>query len=317
MKAVFLDTGSLDCDDLQLDGLSSTASQWCFYPSTSRDQIAPRIADADIVVVNKVVLDAPVLQQASKLKLICLAATGTNNVDLLTAREQGIQVSNCQAYGTASVAQHVLGLMLALSTRLLQYQQAVREGLWASSSRFCLLDFPIVELENKILGIVGYGELGKRVADLGKAFGMQVVVAERPGVTPRSGRVTLHDLLPQIDFLSLHCPLTPQTQNLIAAQELALMKPAAMLINASRGGIVDEQALVDALNHGRLAGAGIDVLTEEPPVNGNILLQCQHPNLIITPHSAWGSREARQRIVNQLQETIQDFIAGRATRVVN
>ena len=317
MNAVFLDSASLDCGDLQLEGLKGAASSWDWYPSTSPDQVMERIADAEIVVVNKVKLGKPHMVHARKLKLICLAATGTDNVDLDAARELGIAVTNCQAYGTAAVAQHVLTLMLALSTRLISYHQAVQQGRWQQSPRFCLLDYPIAELEGKTLGLIGYGVLGRKVSELAKAFGMEILLAARPGTAASDGRLPLETLLPQVDYLTLHCPLTEHTRGLIGTEELALMKSSAILINAARGGIVDEAALAQALDNGQIAGAGVDVLSTEPPTDDNPLLLCQHPNLIITPHSAWGSREARQRILLQLQENIQGFLDGLPVRVVN
>ncbi len=317
MKAVFLDADSLGADDLDLQPLKSSVDQWQSFAATAPEQVIERIDGADIIIVNKVVLDAEALHSNLDLKLVCVAATGTNNVDLQTASALGVVVCNCQAYGTASVAQHVFALMLALSTRLLQYHQAVQAGDWTRSSQFCLLDYPITELSGKTLGIVGYGELGQEVARLAQAFGMQVLVAERAGKSARAGRMTLEALLPQVDVLSLHCPLTDETRGLIGSAELALMRPGALLINAARGGIVDEPALVTALEQGQISGAGVDVLSVEPPPAGNPLLCCRHPNLIITPHSAWGSREARQRIVGQVGENIRGYRQGRALRMVN
>ncbi|OMH38798.1 2-hydroxyacid dehydrogenase [Motiliproteus sp. MSK22-1] len=317
MKAVFLDRDSLDCDDLDFSPIKQVVDQWCEYSSTSEALVESRASDADILVVNKQKMTAPLLRKLKQLKLICVAATGTNNVDLKTATELGITVSNCQAYGTGSVVQHVFSLMLALSTRLLQYHQAVQTGRWNLASQFCLLDYPIQELSGKVLGIIGYGELGKNVARIAQAFGMEVMIAERVGEVPRPGRHALEDMLPMIDILTIHCPLTEETRNLIAKDELRLIKRGALLINASRGGVVNEIALVDALESDQLAGAGVDVLTEEPPKEGNPLLDCNHPNLIITPHSAWGSFQARQRIVCQLAENIRAHLEGKPVRVVN
>ncbi|WP_417222692.1 2-hydroxyacid dehydrogenase [Amphritea sp.] len=317
MKAVFLDLNSLDCNDLNLAELEAQFSEFTAYPATSAQQVAERIAAADVVIVNKVVLDAPTLATAKQLKHVCIAATGTNNVDLVAAAEQGISVSNCQAYGTASVAQHVMTLMLALHTNLVAYNQAARNGQWAQAKQFCLLDYPIQELNGKTLGIVGYGNLGAGVAQLAEAFGMQVLIAQRIGGDSVAGRVALDELLPQVDVLSLHCPLTAQTRDLINAQTIAQMKNGAFIINAARGGIVNEADLAEALRSGKLAGAATDVLSEEPPVHGNPLLADDVPNLIITPHSAWGSVQARQRIVDQLTETIAGFKRGELIRVIN
>ncbi len=316
MRTVFLDRDSLDFGDLDLSLLSQAVETFTCYSSTEPEAVAERISNAEIIIVNKVVLDEALMRQAPALKLICVAATGTNNVDLDAASRLGVCVCNCQGYGTASVAQHVFTLVLALSTSLLRYHQAVQAGAWGRSRQFCLLDYPIMELEGKTLGIVGYGELGQAVARLAEAFGMRVLIAARSGTAPSAGRLALSELLPQVDVLSLHCPLTDATRDLIGAEQLALLKPGALLINAARGGVVNELALLAALQSGRLGGAGVDVLSEEPPRNGNPLLGAELPNLIVTPHSAWGSCEARQRIVGQLSENIQAWMRGSPRRCV-
>ena len=318
MKAVFLDYASLDQNDLDTSALSSAFTELQLFASTDASEVLARVRDADVIISNKVVIDAAIMQHCAKLKLILISATGTNNIDLEQARQQGVVVCNCQGYGTSSVAQHTLALMLALATSLMQYDQAVRQGKWNTATQFCLLDFPIVDLSGKTLGIIGYGELGKAVAKLAQAFGMQVLIAalpHRPSVD--ASRIALADLLPQVDFLTLHCPLTEQTQDLIAEQELALMKNSAFLINCARGGLVNEQALATALRQGMIAGAATDVLTVEPPKNGNVLLSDDIPNLIITPHSAWGSRDSRQRMLQQLLENVMAFQAGKPIRQVN
>ena len=317
MKAVFLDYQSLDKNDLDFEPLKAAFDDLALYPSTRPEQLAARIADAEVLISNKVVLDANSLAQCSKLKLILISATGTNNVDLAQAKAQGIVVCNCQGYGTAAVAQHTLSLMLALATSLLQYDRAVKQGQWNTSPIFCLLDFPIVELSGKTLGIVGYGELGKAVAKLAEAFGMRVLIGSLANRPTDATRVPLAELLPQVDFLSLHCPLTDETRDLIGATEFSLMKKSAFLINCARGGLVNEPALADALRQGQIAGAATDVLTVEPPQHGNVLLADDIPNLIITPHSAWGSVEARQRMLQQLVENAQAFQQGQPIRQVN
>ena len=278
---------------------------------------AERIAQAEVVISNKVMLNAAAIQQAPRLRLICIAATGVNNVDLAAAEAAGITVCNCRGYGTPAVVQHVFALLLALYTRLLDYHQAVRAGRWQQASQFCLLDYPIRELADKTLGIVGYGELGRGVARVADAFGMRILLAQRPGtVEPEEGRIPLPVLLPQVDVLSLHCPLTPETRGLIGAWELALMRRDAILLNTARGGLVDEAVLADALRKGALGGAGIDVLSLEPPTAGNPLLAPDIPNLIVTPHSAWGSRESRQRMLGQLAENVREYRLGQPVRVV-
>ena len=317
MKAVFLDYESLDKNDLDFSQLKSAFDELTLYSTTTATQVLERIKDVDVVITNKVVLNASVLQQCEKLKLILISATGTNNVDLVMAKSKGIVVCNCQGYGTAAVAQHTLMLMLALATSLLKYDHAVRQGTWNKSPSFCLLDFPIVELSGKTLGIIGYGELGKAVAKLAEAFGMNVLIGALPDRPQGAERIAFDALLPQVDFLSLHCPLTDQTRDLLDDHAFDLMKKSAFLINCARGGIVNEQALANALKQGKIAGAASDVLSVEPPKDGNILLTEDIPNLIITPHSAWGSVDARQRIVNQMFENVQAFQREAVIRQVN
>lgn len=315
-RAVFLDAATLDRGDIDWSPLEAVAD--CErYRTTAPGEVPGRIAGAQVVITNKVVLDAATLARAPELGLVCVAATGTNNVDLQAARGAGIPVCNVRDYGTPSVAQHVFALILALSTRLLDYDRAVRNGAWRGAENFCLLDFPIAELAGKRLGIVGYGVLGSAVARLGEAFGMELLIAQRPGGEPRPGRLPLQALLPEVDVLSLHCPLTEQTRGLIGARELAAMKPSALLINTARGGLVDEQALADALRRGVIAGAGFDVLSTEPPREGNPLLAPDIPNLIVTPHIAWASRESRQRLLAQVAENIRGWSEGRPRHVVN
>lgn len=317
MLSVFLDRDSLDRSDLDFGDLERVLPDLRYYAATTPDEIAARIEAAEVVISNKVMLDAAAIQQAPRLKLIAVAATGVNNVDLEAAAARGITVCNCRGHVTPAVVQHVFALLLALCTRWPDYQQAVRDGRWQRASQFCLLDFPIRELAGKTLGIVGYGELGRGVARVAEAFGMQVLVAQRPGtVEALADRAPLPALLPQVDVLSLHCPLTPATRGLIGAWELALMRRDAILINTARGGLVDEALLADALRRGALGGAGVDVLSLEPPANGNPLLAPDIPNLIVTPHCAWGSRESRQRLVGQLAENVRGFLAGAPVRVV-
>ncbi len=316
MKGVFLDVGSLSPADLDLTPIEQQLSELTLHLKTHDEELDARLAGADVVITNKVAIDAQRLARHPQLKLVCIAATGTNNVDLSAARARSVAVSNCQGYGTGSVVQHTVGLMLALATRLQDYSAAVKRGDWRRSEQFCLLDYPIMELQGKTLGIVGYGELGQAVGRIAEALGMRLLIAARPGTEPTGGRMALAQLLPQVDLLSLHCPLTEQSRNLIDAEALALMKPGAMLINAARGGIVDESALAAALRVGRLGGAAVDVLSVEPPALDSPLLADDIPNLIVTPHSAWGSVEARQRIVGQIADNIAAFRAGALVRRV-
>ncbi|MCO8161368.1 2-hydroxyacid dehydrogenase [Pseudomonas sp. 21LCFQ010] len=315
-RAVFLDHTSLDLGDLDLGILRDSFADLILHASTTPDQVIERLQDAQVVITNKVLIDAKTFAACPQLKLVLVAATGTNNVDLAAAREHGVSVCNCQGYGTPSVAQHTLLLLLALATRLPDYQNAVQQGAWQQSSQFCLLDFPIVELQGKTLGLLGHGELGGAVARLAEAFGMRVLSGQLPGRPARADRLPLHELLPQVDALTLHCPLNEHTRHMLGAHELGLLKPHALVVNTARGGLIDEQALADALRNGHLGGAATDVLSVEPPVNGNPLLAGDIPRLIITPHSAWGAREARQRIVEQIAENARGFFTGAPLRVV-
>jgi len=307
MNAVFLDALTLG-RDVDLSPIEQVTGGLTCHDRTAPEQVVERIRGFDTVLVNKVVLGRAHFEACPELKVIAVVATGLNNIDLAAARAHGIQVMNVTHYGRSTVAQHTMALILALATRLLDYNRDARNGTWGKSDMFCLMDHPIMELEGKTLGIVGYGDLGQGVAERAKAFGMKIVLGCRPG--QESGevdgysRVPLDELLAQADVLSLHCLLTEETRNMIAERELKLMKPTALLINTSRGGLVDEAALAEALRQGEIAGAGFDVLTEEPPRNGNPLLADNIPNLIVTPHSAWASREARQRIVGITAENL-------------
>jgi len=318
MKAVILDAQTLAPDDLDLSSITGLAFDWKLYDYCSPDQVAERIAGAEIVLTNKAPITAEQIEQNPQLKYIGVLATGTNNVDLHAAKEQAVVVTNIVKYGTASVVQHAWSLILALVTNQHAYTKAVKEGVWQQSRMFCLLDYPIVELYGKKLLIVGYGELGKAVASVARAFGMEVIVAQVPGSPSHNDavqRLPLCEALPQADVVSLHCPLTEQTCDLLGARELAQMKPGALLINTARGGLVNEQALVDALRSGYLGGAGFDVLAQEPPIT-NLLLDSDVPNLIITPHCAWGSRESRQRLVNIAGDNLKAFLQGQVKNPV-
>ncbi len=310
-SAVFLDLDTVDRGDLDLSGLHRVCPEWRLYGATRPERVHERLRGAALVVSNKVVLDRTALS-SPELRLVCIAATGANNLDLAAARERGVAVSNVTGYATAAVLQHVFALILALTTRLPGYQELIRAGAWQRSDQFCLLDLPIRESSGRTLGVVGFGELGRAVARTAEAFGMRVLIAQRPGSTQaQPGRLRLEELLPRVDVLSLHCPLANNTRDLIGGRELALMKEDALLINTARGGIVDEEALARALRDGRIGGAGIDVLREEPPAGGGPLLAPDLPNLILTPHIAWASREARQRLLDEVAENIGAFLAGR------
>jgi len=313
MKAVFLDAEGLQ--DFEFSRLLQECTSLQQFRTTAPEEVAERIAGMDIVILNKVKISRHQLQEASSIQLICVVATGTDVVDLEAAAELGITVCICRAYGTDSVVQHVFSLMLALHTSLLSYHGAVQAGRWQTSRQFCFLDYPIVELKGRTLGIVGYGTLGRGVAEIARAFGMQVLIARRPG-NPPDDRPPLTEVLAAADVLTLHCPLTDRTRNLIDANALALMKPTAFLINCARGGIVDEAALLAALQQKSIAGAAIDVLSVEPPQESNPLLEAKLANLIITPHVAWASSQARQRLIDQTVENIQAFKANKPIRTV-
>jgi glycerate dehydrogenase len=318
MQGVFLDRDTLHPADIDFSPLEAVIPQWTYYgTSSSASEVISRIQHATVVVTNKAVLTGPIMKQTPQLQLVCIAATGTNNVDLEAARRLGIAVCNVRGYCTASVVEHVFALVLALTRRLAATTHAATAGAWQHSSHFTVPDFPCRELSGKTFGIIGYGELGKAVARIATAFGMTVLVAQRPNTPNGPGRMPLRDFLPLVDVLSLHCPLTEETAGLISREELALMRPDALLINTARGGIVDEQALADALCAGRLGGAGIDVLSQEPPRNGNPLLAPNIPNLVLTPHVAWSSREARQYLLLQVAKNIRSFLAGETRNLVS
>lgn len=310
VRGVFLDLASIDRGDLDLGPLRAACESWDLHPVTRPDEVAERIRHAETVVTNKVVLTEGQLRAAPRLRLACVAATGTNNMDLDAARALGIPVRNVFGYATPAVVQHVFALILSHFTRLPDQRASVTRGDWCRSPHFCLLAHPFEEIAGRALGIVGYGELGRAVARVAECFGMEVLVAQRSADDRRAGRIPLPDLLPRIDVLSLHCPLTPETRGLIGGRELALMKPDALLVNTARGGIVDEAALIEALRSGRLAGAALDVLTEEPPPPDHPLLQADIPNLVLTPHIAWASRAARQRLLDAVARNILDPIRG-------
>ncbi|WP_006788452.1 D-2-hydroxyacid dehydrogenase [Thiorhodospira sibirica] len=318
-QGVFLDLETVDPRDLDLRALQGALEQWTFHDFTTPAQLHERICSAQVLVTNKVVLDAQAFAAAKALQLVCLTATGTNNVDLEAARQHGVSVCNARDYATASVVQHVFALILALTTQLPAYTRDLAAGRWQDSRQFCLLDHPIRELSAQRLGIIGYGVLGQATAAMARAWGLEVLVAEslQGPKDPAIARYPLAQVLAEADIISLHCPLTPQTRHLIDAKAIGLMRPDALLINTARGAIVDAQALAQALREGRLGGAGIDVLDQEPPPADHPLLAPDIPRLILTPHVAWAAREARQRLVDQVAETIRAFLRGTPRHQVN
>ena len=305
MKAAFLDYGTLGpgIDTASLDQLVEVE----YYDYSPPNEISGRLRDVEIGIVNKARVDAATMVANPGLKFIVLAATGSDNVELQTARQRSIAVANIRDYCTPAVVQHVFALILALTRQLKGYQTVVNAGAWQRSNTFALFDFPIRELTGKTLGIVGYGSLGRGVANVGRAFGMEVLIAARPGA-PAENRIAIDALLEQADVLSLHCPLTDSNRHMIGKSELASMKPDALLINTARGALIDSAALVEALRSGGIGGAGIDVLATEPPTDEEPLLAADIPNLILTPHIAWTASESRQRTLDQVAENVKDFL---------
>lgn len=311
MKAAFLDYATLGpgVDTAPLDELVQVQ----YYGYSELAEIPLRLQDVEIGIVNKARIDAETIAANSQLKLIVLAATGSDNVDVATAQERGVAVANIRDYCTPAVVQHVFALILALTRQLNGYQAIVSSGAWQRSNTFALFDYPIRELTGKTLGIVGYGALGRGVADVARAFGMEVLICARPGGnggTYTEPRISFEALLEQADVVSLHCPLTESNRHLLGKRELAAMKSDALLINTARGALIDSAALVEALQCGEIAGAGIDVLAKEPPTDAEPLLAADIPNLILTPHIAWTAKESRQRTLDQVAENVKDYLAG-------
>ena len=306
INGVFLDAGTLG-PDMDLTPLQKLPIQWQFYDFTSPNQVMERCQNANIVITNKVVLNSLVLQQLGHLQLICIAATGMNNVDLPTAASRQIAVKNVMNYAGMSIAQLVFNVLLELTTHAAGYDQLVRNDRWSASPSFCLFDYPMVELTGKTVGLVGYGTLARSVEQLAKAFGMNVLIAEHKGADEiRPGRTVFAQVLNEADVISIHCPLTDTTQNLFAAPEFRAMKDSAIVINTARGGIINEEDLIHALNRGDIAAAAVDVITTEPPPADYPLITHQPDNLLITPHIAWATMEARTRLLHLLVENIRN-----------
>jgi glycerate dehydrogenase len=310
---VFLDAATLP---VPLKTIPSP-HRWIGYPQTSPDQVVERLQGATVVITNKVPITRDMLAQLPDLKLIAVAATGYNQIDVPAAREYTVGVCNIRDYAIHGVAEHTLMLMLALRRQLLAYRQRLAAGEWQTAAGFCLFAEPLHDLAGSRMAIIGSGALGQATAMLARAFGMDVVFVERKGAAQvRQGYLAWEEALTTADVLSLHCPLTDSTRNLIGATELAQMKPSAILINTARGGLVDEVALLAALQAGQIAGAGIDVLVAEPPRAGNPLLDVQLPNLIITPHVAWASVETMQTLADQLIGNVDCFLRGQPRHLV-
>ena len=313
LQIVVLDRDTLVNRPFEFD-FSHTLSS---YGTTEAHETLARIRGADIVITNKVVISAQAFAENPQLKLVAVTATGVNNVDVEAAKQNGTAVCNIRAYGNESVAEHAFMMMITLMRNLPAYQRDVAAGLWENSPFFCHLGAPMRDLNGKTLAIFGRGNIGKTLATYAQAFKMNVVFAEhKHAETVRDGYVSFDEAIRSADALSLHCPLTPQTENMIGEAELQQMKPGAILINCGRGGLVDEAALVAALKYGQIGGAGFDVLTQEPPRDGNPLLKARLPNLIVTPHIAWASQEAANRLFDILLDNINRFVAGNPQNLV-
>lgn len=316
-KIVFLDAATYGDVSLQ----NFTQAWGCtIHQVTAHEQTIQRLAGHNIAVTNKVAFDKNILSapEARDLRLIAVAATGTDIIDRAEASKRGIKVCNVPGYATESVAQFTMALILELCARAGSYRAAVRRGDWEESPIFSLLNYPSVELHGKKLGIVGHGNIGQAVARMARGFGLEVLIAARPGAPGGDGRISLDRLFSQADVISLHCPLTPETRNLINPQTLALMKPAAFLVNTARGALIDEAALVDALRRKTIAGAALDVITQEPPGADHPIIRAgkELDNLIVTPHTAWSAREARERLLHEVEENITAFLRGRERNLV-
>ena len=313
MKIVFL-----ECDALEATvRRPAFAHDWQQHEKLAPEDVVPALAGAAIAIVNKTQLRAPALEQLPGLKLIAISATGIDNVDVAWCRAHGVAVCNIRNYAVHTVPEHAFALILALRRNLVAYMKDVANGDWQRSEQFCLSGHPINDIHGSTIGIFGEGALGQGVAHLARAFGMRVLFADHP--PPKAAGVLFtpaDEVLREADVVTLHAPLTAATRNLIGARELGLMKSTALVINTGRGGLVDEIALRDALLSGRIAGAGFDVLTVEPPRDGNPLLDLKLPNFILTPHTAWASREAMQALADQLIDNIEAFVAGSPQNLV-
>ncbi|MBT5228685.1 MAG: D-2-hydroxyacid dehydrogenase [Methylococcales bacterium] len=305
MKMLFLDVDSVHPEDLDLSKLTALGCE--YFANSPTDLLYRRIADAQTIITNKVILDEAAFNAAPLLKHVCIAATGLNNIDLNAAKQRGIQVDNVTHYCTESVVQHVFSLILALNTRLQEYSQDIKAGIWSASNQFCQLDHSITEISGKTLGIIGFGALGQGVAKVAKAFGMNILIAEKLDGTQAPDRTPLKTLLQSADIVTLHCPLTPESQCLLDAEKLSWLKPSALLINTARGAIIDNQALATTLRKKHIRGAGIDVLDQEPPPLEHPLLAQDLTNLILTPHTAWASQTARQNVIDQIVTQLRLF----------
>lgn len=304
-SGVILDEASLG-PNLNLAAFNELPINWLRYPSTDVSQLIKRCQNCHVIVVNKVPLSSEVLNQLPELKLICVAATGTNNVDLITAQKRNIKVMNVTDYAGVSIAQQVFSYLLHFYNQTPLYHQKVVSGQWSKSSHFSMFDYPMEELAGKTIGLIGYGRLAKSVEKIATAFEMKVIIAEHKNATDvRTGRTDFQTVLQQADVISIHCPLTDETDGLIGEAEFELMKSSAIVINTARGGIIDEGALITALKSGQIAAAATDVVTVEPPDQSHPMVTANLNNLIITPHVAWSSIQARQRLLDKVVDNIK------------
>lgn len=311
MKGVFLDWATMGSglDTSELQGLIPDLE---IYDESTDEQVAERIADAEIVLGNKAIISESLFEDSPRMQFIGLTATGTDNIDLAAAKKHGVAVANIRGYCTGSVVEHVFGCLLNLAHNLGNYAADVRAGAWQDASIFCMLTRPSNELSAMTLGVVGYGELGKGVARVAEAFGMNVIVSARPGRDDvPEGRVSFNEILVRSDVISLHCPLNETTRNLFGADQFKAMKSSAILVNTARGGLIDSRALANALRDGEIAAAAIDVLPKEPPIDGDPLLEYEGDNLMVTPHIAWSTRESRQGALDELTANVAAFLGGK------
>lgn len=311
MKIVILDGATAKGKELDFDFLNQFGDV-TYYDTTSKEDVLPRAKDADILVINKIVMDKDTLAECKNLKLITILATGYNIVDVEAAKTLGITVCNVPYYSTNSVAQLTFAFILEFACKLSLHTQSVARGDWQNCKDFAYTLDTLHELYGKTLGIIGYGSIGKKVAQIGKAFGMNVLISTR---TPVEGCVSKEEVFKNADFVTLHCPLNEQSKLMINEKSLALFKPTAYLINTARGGLIDENALANALNSGKIAGAALDVLTSEPPKADNPLIHAK--NCIITPHMAWASLEARVRLLHATEDNVRAFLQNAPINKVN
>jgi glycerate dehydrogenase len=317
MKIVVLDGYTLNPGDLSWAGLEKLGD-CTIHDRTPPEQVVPRAQGAEVILTNKTIVSRQDLEQLPKLRYIGVLATGFNIVDIQAARSRGIPVTNIPTYGTRSVAQMTFALLLEMTQHVAHHAQTVRDGRWTKSLDFCYWDYPLIELEGLTMGVVGIGRIGRAVADLAQAFGMKVLAYDqiRPEPMPAGVQfVDLQALFRESDVVSLHCPLSPETKNLVNAERLSWLKPSAFLINTSRGPLVDDRALAEALNSGKIAGAALDVLPVEPPPADSPLLKAK--NCLVTPHISWATRAARARLMNTAVENIKAFLSGKPQNVIN